>query len=193
MAAKSLCGLFGEDGVDVAIRAPFESCDLDESRQDLEPPMECGWIVSIQRCGFQDIVISRPGVFDFDRRISGQRVRTRRRLPATWTRAQAEAFDRRETERLISQALGERQQWSIEQAVARYLTERVPALKHGKRQAQEMDLMAPWFEGRLLADLPQVCASYLADHRATLAPATIRNRLRYLTAACRWGWRTACG
>ena len=67
MAAKSLCGLFGEDRVDVAIRAPFESCDLDESGQDLEPPMECGWIVSIQRCGLQDIVISRPGVFDFDR------------------------------------------------------------------------------------------------------------------------------
>jgi len=128
-------------------------------------------------------------VYDFDRRIRGGRVRTRRRLPQSWTRAQAEAFDRRETERLISQALGEQQQWSIEQAVARYLTERVPNLKHGKRQAQEMDLMAPWFEGRLLADLPQVCASYLADHRATLAPATIRNRLRYLTAACRWGWK----
>lgn len=49
--------------------------------------------------------------------------------------------------------------------------------------------MAPYFEGRPLAELPTVCARYLADHRTKLAPATIRNRLRYLTAACRWSWK----
>ncbi|MBA3588318.1 site-specific integrase [Methylibium sp.] len=128
-------------------------------------------------------------VFEFDRRINGQRVRTRRRLPSTWNRTQADAFDRRESARLYGIATGERERFSLDQAVARYLTERAPALKHGLGVARELDLLSPYFTGRPMDDLPDVCAKYTADHRSALAPATIRNRLRYLTAAARWGWK----
>jgi integrase len=131
----------------------------------------------------------RRWVFEFDRYVGGARVRTRRRLPGAWTRAQAEAYDQRESARLYAVATGERQRYTIDQAVARYLTERAPSLKRGHGTAREIDLLSPYFEGRALESLPEVCAAYLADNRATLAPATIRNRLRYLTAACRWAWK----
>lgn len=128
-------------------------------------------------------------VFEFSRRVNGQRIRTRRRLPSAWTRAQADAFDRRESARLFGLATGERERFTVDQAVARYLTERVPALKHGIEVAQELDLLSSYFTGQPLDQLPDVCAAYLADHRARLAPATLRKRLRYLTAAARWGWK----
>jgi integrase len=131
----------------------------------------------------------RCWVFDFDRRVAGQRLRSRRRLPESWTRAQAQAFDRRESARLYAVATGDRAPATIDQAVARYLLERVPALKSGRGIAHELDIMAPYYEGKPLDKLAEACASYTADHRATLAPATIRNRLRYLTAAARWGWK----
>lgn len=128
--------------------------------------------------------------FEFSRRIGDRRIRTRKLLPASWTRAQADAFDRQESGRLYAQAAGtERPTFTIGQAVARYLDERVGRLKSGRGIAQELNLMLPWFASRRLEELPGVCAKYLVDKRAELAPATIRNRLRYLTSACRYAWR----
>lgn len=128
--------------------------------------------------------------FEFDRVVEGRRLRTRRLLPAGWTRAQAEAFDRREAARLYDIATGaEQPAHTIEEAVAHYAAERVPSLKHGRNVLIELRSMHAWFAGRSLADLPVVCAKYLAEHRATLAPATLRNRISYLRAACRWAWR----
>ena len=130
----------------------------------------------------------RCWVFEFSRYVNGARKRTRRRLPRAWSRAQAQAFDRRESARLFAIATGEKQAFTIDDAVACYLTERAPELKHGKRQAQELDLLSAYFAGRGLSELPDVCSRYTARNKH-LAPATVRNRLRYLTAACRWGWK----
>lgn len=127
--------------------------------------------------------------FEFSRRIDGARVRAKKRLPASWSRAQADAFDRRESARLYDEATGSSRRWLIDHAVATYLRERIPHLKHGLQQLTEMEGMLKWYEGQLLADLPTVCARYTADNTGKLAPATIMNRLRYLTAACRWGWK----
>jgi len=129
--------------------------------------------------------------FEFDRRIPGQgRLRTRKRLPKTWTRAQADAFDREETARLYALASGaERPAAGIEDAVTLYLAERVPNLKHGKRTAQELGLIFWAYRGKTLAQLPEVCTAIRKAWTGTLAPATIRNRIRYLTAACRWAFK----
>lgn len=128
--------------------------------------------------------------FEFSRRLGGRRKRTRKLLPAAWTRAQADAFDRNESARLYAEITGvQPKRFSIGQAVARYLVERAVNLKTGKGVAMELRLMQPWFDGRDLSELPDVCAKYVADSRTTLAPATLRNRLRYLTAACRWSWK----
>lgn len=128
--------------------------------------------------------------FEFSRRVNGQRQRVRKCLPLGWSRAQADAFDRKESARLYALASGvQREQHTIDEAVARYIIGRIPELKHGANQVREIDMMAKNFTGRPLDELPAVCADYVKANRANLAPATLKNRLRYLVAACRWAWR----
>lgn len=133
-------------------------------------------------------------IFEFSRRINGQRVRAQKILPKAWNQAQADAFDRKESARLYAaaQRIGGTE-CSIEDAVASYLNERVPRLKHGLNVAHELALMVPYFEGRPLSALADACKTYSLKARkedgSALAPATIMNRIRYLTAACRYGWK----
>lgn len=133
-------------------------------------------------------------VFEFDRTIEGQRVRTRKLLPKTWTRAQADAYDRQESARLYAVATRvERHRHTIEDAVAIYLKERAPKLKSGDNIVGELAQMFWAYKGRSLDDLPEVCKEYAAKGRkedgSELSAATIRNRIRYLTSACRYGWK----
>jgi len=134
-------------------------------------------------------------IFEFDRRIPGAgRVRARKRLPKTWTQAQADAFDRKECARLYALASGtEGANALIEDAVALYVSERVPHLKSGLGAAAELAAMAWCYIDRQLLDLPEVVKAYKLKARkedgTPLAPATLRNRIRYLVAACRWGWK----
>ena len=128
--------------------------------------------------------------FDFDHWIAGQRHRRRQLLPAGWTRAQAEAHDRKESGALFALAKGiERPRWTIAQAVARYTRERAPQLKHGPNVARELSAMLDWYDGRALEDLPDVCREYATDQAGALAPATVKNRISYLRAACRYAWK----
>lgn len=128
--------------------------------------------------------------FDFDIRIAGRRVRRRQLLPAGYTRAQAEDFDRKEGGALWSLARGHtKPRFAIDAAVACYVKERIPGLKHGGNAARELDATKDWWTGRAIDDLPTVCAEYAADQAAALRPATIKNRIAYLRAACRWAWK----
>lgn len=127
--------------------------------------------------------------FEFSRRIEGRRLRARKLLPATWSRSRADAFDRQECARLYAQASGiEARRWLIDEAIARYLDERAVELKTGSGIAQELANMAGYWRGQPLDGLHSVCSRFTKDYRSILAPATIMNRLRYLIAACRWGW-----
>lgn len=136
-------------------------------------------------------------VFEFDRRIKGKRFRTRKHLPKTWNKSQADAFDRQESARLYAVATNvERAEHSIEEAVDIYLKERVPYLKSGKNVGRELSQMFFAYQGRPITALPDACRFYTAkagrsngENEAPLAPATLRNRIRYLTAACRYGWK----
>lgn len=85
--------------------------------------------------------------FDFDHIIQGQgRVRKRRLLPAGWTRAQAEAYDRKESAALHAIAKGIASPRAyIDHAVTRYAAERVPHLKAG---AKALVISASPFPGR---------------------------------------------
>ncbi len=128
-------------------------------------------------------------IFEFDRRIAGQRVRARKCLPRSWNQAQADAFDRKESARLYALARGiEKPDHTIEDAVAAYLKGRVPQLKQGENVARELALIYWAYQGRPLTALPDVCKAYALKNNG-LSPATIRNRIRYLTAACRWAWK----
>jgi len=128
--------------------------------------------------------------FDFDRWIGGTRVRRRQLLPAGWTRAEADAFDRKEGAALYAIAQGiARPRHTIGQAVDLYVKERVPQLKAGENNERELEATRDWWEDQSLDDLATVCAEYAADQAGALKPATIKNRIAYLRAACRWAWK----
>lgn len=136
-------------------------------------------------------------VFEFDRHIEGRRVRAQKVLPRAWNQAQADAFDRKESARLyaLANTIGGAEHL-IDDAVDVYIKERLPSLKHGPNTARELALMLPYFEGRPLSALADVCATYRKkavneQTKKPLAPATIKNRIRYLTAACRYAWKNA--
>lgn len=131
-------------------------------------------------------------VFEFSRYIQGQRIRARKILPRSWTQAQADAFDRRESARLYAVATGiERAEVTIDQAVACYIRQRVPHMKSGMGTAAELANIAWVYAGKPLAALPEVCRTYADRERDRLSPATIKNRIRYLSAACRYAWKHA--
>lgn len=128
--------------------------------------------------------------FDFDRRIQGARVRQRQLLPKGWTRAQADAYDLKESAALYSVAVGlTKVRPLIAQAVSLYVRDRVPSLKAGPNTDREIEAMHDWWQSRHLDELPEVCAEYAADQLGALQPATIKNRIAYLRAACRWAWK----
>jgi len=135
-------------------------------------------------------------VFEFDLVIKGAgRVRTRKRLPKAWNQSQADAFDRKESARLYALATGtEGATYLIDDAVLRYVQERAPLLKSGRNAAQEIAAMHWAYSGRPISALPDVIKTYKLkakkeDNMTPLSPATMRNRIRYLVSACRWGWR----
>lgn len=133
-------------------------------------------------------------LYQFDRVIAGERKRANRLLPAGWTRAQAQAFDQRETARLYDLATGgARPEPLIEDAVLIYLTRHGAQLKNRKGLEGALALLHPHYAGRPLSALADVAKEFTraatgADGRP-LKPATVRNRLAYLRAACRWAWR----
>lgn len=134
-------------------------------------------------------------VFEFDRQIPGAgRIRVTKLLPKTWNQAQADAFDRAESGRLYATATGiQRPEFTIEEAVRSYLEERAPHLKNRVNVEHELALMFSYYQERPMSALPDVCKAYkikaAREDGTPLAPATVRNRIRYLTAACRWAWK----
>lgn len=127
--------------------------------------------------------------FEFCRIVGGQRHRTTRILPKGWSRHQAETFDQQETARLYAIATGvERERPLIDAAVKLYLDHQIPHQKDGKKAAQTLALLFDDYNGRYLDELSDICVEYIQNNPA-LARATVRNRLAYLRAACRYAFR----
>lgn len=126
--------------------------------------------------------------YQFDRVINGRRTRANRLLPAGTTRKEALEFDQRETRRLFALATGgDKPEPLIADAVLLYLQHHTPKLKNGKDVEGALALLLPHYDGRRLSELPDVAREY--QKVAGVAPGTVRNRLAYLRAACRWAWK----
>jgi integrase len=134
-------------------------------------------------------------LFQFDRVIPGAgRQRANRLLPKGWTRAQAQAYDQRETARLYEIATGgSKPERLIEEAVLHYLTQHAPSLKNRIDLEGALNLLMPFYAGRPLSALPDVAREYakeaIGEDGEPLKPGTVKNRLAYLRAACRWAWK----
>ena len=128
-------------------------------------------------------------VFEFNRVLSGQRFRTKKILPKAWSKAQALTFDREETARLYSLSTGvHSHSHTLDEAIAIYLTERVPLLKSGHIIERELAQCYWAFNGRPIEALADVCKAY-ATKTEGLAPATIKNRISYMRSAARYAWK----
>lgn len=133
--------------------------------------------------------------YEFDRYIQGRRHRLSRLLPKGWSQAQADAYDRAESARLYAVACGVQQQTEplIEQAVALYLADKT-GLKSYKSTAEHLGAIAWAYAGQPMSALPDVARAVIANPAGArdgtiISPATVRNRLACLKAACRWSWR----
>ena len=128
--------------------------------------------------------------FVFNRVIRGARHRTSKLLSAGWTRGRAEAFDRQETARAYAIASGiERREPLIEEAVDLYRAHRLKQHRAGHKAERHLAALVTYYSGYPLSALPDLARRYVDEQRGALAPATIRNRLAYLKAACRYAWK----
>jgi len=134
-------------------------------------------------------------VFEFDRIVNGGRIRIRKRLPKAWTSAQADEFERKESARIYAAANGVgSEDRLITDAIALYVAERAPLLKQGKNAAREIHQIHWAFNGKPISALAEVCRAVAqksgkSRYGKDMAPATIRARIRYLVAACRYAWK----
>lgn len=127
-------------------------------------------------------------LYQFDRVIAGRRTRANRLLPQGWTRAQAQAFDQREGGRLYEIATGgDKHEPLIADAVLLYLEQHAPSLKNHAGVVGNLAILEPHYAGRPLSDLPAVAREY--TQAANVSAGTVKNRLAYLRAACRWAWK----
>ena len=127
--------------------------------------------------------------FTFNRIVDGRRHRASRLLPAAWNRTRAEAYDRQETGRLYALATGiEQPARLIDDAVQLYLTHHLQGKRSADAATRHLAAILAWHEGREIADLPAVAREYAADN-ANLRHGTIRARIAYLKAACRYAWK----
>ncbi len=126
--------------------------------------------------------------FQFDRWVAGRRHRASRLLPQGWNQAQADAYDRKESGRLYAVASGvERLDPLIDDAVVAYLRDK-QALKSIKSAAENLAAITWAYTGRPMSELADV-ARAVSTCDMGWAPATIRQRLALLKAACRWAWK----
>lgn len=138
-------------------------------------------------------------LFEFDRRIAGQRVRVTKTLPKGWSQAQADAYDRTESARLYAEATGVAPpRVTIETAVETYLSEHAKDLDGYDNLVREFAQFAWCYMGRTLEDLPAVAREYKEHAEKTpsertsrpLSPVSIGRRIAYLRAACRYYWKS---
>jgi integrase len=133
-------------------------------------------------------------LYQFDKIIAGERVRFNKVLPEGTTKGKADEYERRKTAELWEVATGGRKREPlIEDAVLIYLERHAPNLKNKTDLEGALALLLPYYVGRPLSQLPDVAKDFGKNAKGEdgfpLKPGTIRNRLAYLRAACRWTWK----
>ena len=125
--------------------------------------------------------------FTFSRIINDRSVRATKLLPKGWSKAEADAFDVKESSRLYSMhSVGEKSKPLISDAVLAYLTEHTHQLKTASEFVEEYSRLYPLYEGKLIDELPDVAK---AINKLNVSAATRRKKIRMLSAACNYGFK----
>src|SRR6185312_11654334 len=95
--------------------------------------------------------------YEFSRVLGGSRRRATKLLPASWTRAQAQAYGQEQDARLYAVATGAvKPKPLIDEALRLYLAERAPALKNRAILERELLLCFDAYSGRAMDELAAV-------------------------------------
>ncbi len=130
-----------------------------------------------------------------------QRIRATKLLPADWGKAEAREYEAAEIARLVADAsTGRKPEPTLDDCVLAYLTARENT-KGYETARGHLKVLAPYYEGRPLKDLPEIADEVIKRMRAPGEPAgkrhpttkqylkwsqgTVHNRLTYLHAACK--------
>lgn len=74
-----------------------------------------------------------------------------------------------------------------------YLEQHAVHLKNHADIMSALEILQPFYAGKAMDELAAVADDYrdkaIGEKSKTLKPATIKNRLAYLRAACRWAWK----
>lgn len=125
--------------------------------------------------------------YTFNQVINGNRVRVTKLLPAAWNRSQAKEFDQKETARLYGAATGTiKQRHFIGDAVVLYCKHVCPDLKGGIEIEKELARLYGYYDDKYIDELAEVARDYRETEQDRVKPATIRNKLSYLRAACNY-------
>nr|WP_025516836.1 site-specific integrase [Bordetella trematum] len=128
--------------------------------------------------------------FEFDRVISGRRVRATKLLPKAWSQAQADAFDREESSRLYAIAQGIEHESPLIEAAVQFYLEKKTDLKSHSTAMGHLAAVLEHYEGKRFNELSEVCERITSAGQNKLAPATIKQRIVLLRAACRFYWKS---
>ncbi|QDJ35873.1 tyrosine-type recombinase/integrase [Bordetella hinzii] len=127
--------------------------------------------------------------FEFDRLIGGRRVRATKLLPKAWNQAQADKFDREESGRLYAIAQGiEKVIPLIDTAVRHYLDTK-KELKSYMHAARHLAAAADYYKNKRLNELADVSRSIQEKEAGNWKPATMKQRIALIRAACRSLWK----
>jgi integrase len=114
-----------------------------------------------------------------------------RRSYRHWTREKAVEVERKWLNEIHDAEIGRRPRYGFLEAVERWTLEELPRHKDPDRERSHMAALAPFLEGRMLEDGPDIAGEIKQEWR-NLAPATVNRRLallrRLLSLAYQWGW-----
>jgi integrase len=127
--------------------------------------------------------------FEFSKVINGTRVRATKLLPKGWSRSQAQAYSKAETDRLYENATNTGpKRHLISDAVDLYYRYRCPELKNGDGVKKELARLFAYYDGKYIDQLPAVAREYMNDERGELAPGSIKNKLSYIRSAINYAY-----
>lgn len=131
--------------------------------------------------------------FSFNRIVEGERYRFTKLLPKGWSRSVADAWGRKKEAEIYASIGGiQRGERLIDECVKLYLEQVVPSRKQSKRAGYCLLLLRPYYQGRMLSDLPAVAQRFVQDNPDS-SRATVYHRLAFLKAACHYGFAKGIG